>query len=345
MPDEKTRADSLREYFTGAGSDGGAQTDPDASLGNYRSSTEAVSMAISVADAIANVTIAFAGGENTEGAGTLDADTVNTLRWKCYGGSYGASVTIANGETKIVETSGQPGQYVRVTRTSATDLTGTATITLTKSINNVFAFDDVSSAEAAAGDTEYRGTIVKCENTSGITTFKRWVGTLGTQRVSDTTQLAASGAGTIVTTGSFADWPASGWCHIKSDASTTREIIYYTSRTATVLTVPADGRARLGTSAGAGAAGDTIDAVPGIAIAIDDDGVTSGGAAIQTIANEGAAPTGVSWDTGITAATGLSIGDMNSAEQVGIWYKREIPVGAVSTADASVKVEDSFDAV
>jgi len=39
MPAEKTRCDSLALYFTGASSDGGAQTDPDVSLGNYRSST------------------------------------------------------------------------------------------------------------------------------------------------------------------------------------------------------------------------------------------------------------------------------------------------------------------
>ena len=40
MADEQTRADSLRFYHTGASADGNAQSDADASLGNYRSSTE-----------------------------------------------------------------------------------------------------------------------------------------------------------------------------------------------------------------------------------------------------------------------------------------------------------------
>ncbi len=344
MPAQKTRADSLREYLTGAGSDGGAQTAPNASLGNYRSSTEAVSLSITVASAIANITIAYAGGGNTTGAGTLDSLDANTLRWKCAGGSYGPGVAIANGETKIIETLDIPGAFIRVTRTSATALSGTATVTLAKSINNVFAFDDVSSAEALAGDTEYRGTIIVNENTVSVTSFKRWIGVLGTQQVSDGGQLGASGAGSITTTGTFATFPDSGWAHVKTSGGTTREIVYYTSRTNTVLTVPAAGRARLGSSAAAGANTDTIDAVPGIAIGVDTAGVTAGAASIQTIANENTAPTSITWNTGITAATGLSIGTMTTTQQVGFWIKREIPAAAMSTTDASVLLNDSFDA-
>jgi len=344
MPPEKTRGDSLREYLTGASSDGGVQTDPDASFGNYRSSTEAVSMAIVIADAIPGITVDYASGGNELGAGTLDAADAGTLRWKCYGGDYGPYVPITNGETKIVETDGSPGAFLRVTRTSADPLSGTATITLTKSINNVFAFDDVESAEAVAGDIEYRATIVKNENTHNVADFKRWIGELATSQVSDDGQLGASGAGTIVTTGTFVDWPDQGFCHIKNGAAT-REIVYYSERTLTTLTVPATGRELLGTTAGAGSATDTIHCVPGIAIAIDTDGVTSGGAAIQTIVNESTAPTSVSWNTGITEATGLSIGDVDAAEAVGIWYKRQIPADAVSTADAAIWIQDSFDAV
>ena len=343
MPDEKTRADSLIEYLTGAGSDGGAQTDPNASLGNYRSSTEAESMSTVITNPISGITVEFVSGGNTIGDGSLQAVDADTLRWNCFGESPGDTVPIANGETKIVETSGLPGAYVRVSRTSAASLTGTATLTISAKVNGVYGFDDVGSAEALAGDDEYRATIIKNESGGTITGFKRWVGTLGTSQISDSVQLGASGSGTIDTTGTFADWPDSGWCHIKNGA-TTREVVYYSSRTNTSLTVPSDGRARLGTSSAAGAAGDTIHAVPPIRIAIDTDGVTSGGAAIQTIADEDTAPTSVTWNIGITSDTGLSIGDMSNGEQVGIWQHREVPPNTGATTAVEFKIEDSFDA-
>lgn len=343
MPSEKTRADSLREYLTGAISDGGVQANPTASLGNYRSSTEAESMTAVVENPISGITIAFIGGGNSIGAGTLEAVDANTLRWKCFGGSFGDLVAIANGETKIIETAGAAGAYIRVTRTSSASLTGTATITLSQKVNSVFAGDDVSSAEAASGDNEYRATVVKNESPVAVVDFRRWIGVLGVSQISNSTQLPSSGAGTITTTGTFTTWPDKGWCHIKNGSST-REVVYYSSRTNTTLTVPATGRARLGTSAAAGAAGDTIHPVPGVRIAKDDDGVVESPAPIQTIANEGVAPTGVTWNIGITSDTGLVVGNMPAGYQVGIWYHREIPVAAGATANASVIFNDSFDA-
>jgi len=343
MPAEKTRADSLREYLTGATSDGGTQTDQLLSLGNFRSSTEAESMGIVVNNAISGITINYAGGGNEIGDGTLDMVDINTLQWKCAGGAYGPGVSIANGETKILETDGSPGAFIRVTRTSATDLTGSATVTLSQLINNVFALDDVSSAEAIAGDSEYRATMLVNESTAAIASFKRWVGTLATVQISDSVQLGASGAGTITTTGSFADWAESGWCHIKN-GTVTREIVYYSERTTYSLTVPLTGRARLDTNAATGSATDIIDQVPGIALAIDTDGVTSANEAIQTIGSESTAPASVTWNTGITASTGLDIGAMAAGDQVGIWIWREVPEDTIATTSAVVLINDSFDA-
>lgn len=344
MPAAATRADSIREYLTGASADGGAQTNPDLSLGHFRSSTEVQSLSMVITNAISGITVSYAGGGNTIGDGTLNVVDSNTLQWKCAGDSYGASVPISNGQTMILESSSGSGAFIRITRTSAVALTGAATITLAKAIDNVFALDDATSAEAAAGSTKYRGTIITNPSVASITSHKRWVGTLGTQQVSDGGQLGGAGAGTITTTGSFSTWPTSGWVHIKTTAPATREIAYYTSRTDKVLTIPAAGRGRLGTSAAAGGATDTLDAVPGIALAIDTAGVTAGAASIQTIANETTAPAAVSWNPGCTAATGLAIGTIGAGQQVGIWVKRELPVGAYSTAEADVLVQDSFDA-
>jgi len=349
MPSQYKRADGLREYLTGASSDGGVQTDPDASLGNCRSSTEAQSMDVVITNPIGNITIDFASGGNEVGDGTLDVVGDNTLRWKCAGGEYGSNVNILNGETKVVETSGSPGAYLRVTRTSAVALSGSATITLSRRANNLFGMDDVTSEEAEAGDVNYRSTIMKNVSSGVVTLLKRWIGELGTAQVSDDTQLGASGAGTIVISGSaasFEDWPEEGFCHIKN-GETTREIVYYSERTTTELTVPATGRGLLGTTPSAGAATDTLHAVPGIAIAIDSKGVYdpegSGGPEIQTLANEDTPPTGVAWNTGITAATGLDIGEIPSGYQVGIQWKREMPEDTVATEDAEVLVERSFD--
>jgi len=344
MPAIQTRADSLREYLTGAGSDGGSQTSPLASLGSYRSSTEASSYGIVVTNAIAGITVNYAAGGNTAGAGALTAVDANTLQWATAGGTGGPTVSIANGETKIVESSGAPGAYLRVSRTSSASLTGLATVTLTPLANDVFSFNDVSSANAAAGITQYLSTIIRNEAANSVVSFKRWIGTLvSSGTTTDAGQLGSSGAGTITTTGSFAGWPDSGWVNIQNGTST-REIVYYTQRTNTTLTIPSFGRGLLGTSAAAGSGGDIAWPVPPIAIAIDTNGVTSGGAAIASIANNTTAPSGVTWNTGITQTAGLSIGTLTAGQQVGIWIKRAIPPGAIATTGAAVVINSSFDA-
>jgi len=345
MPNEKTRADSLREYLTGAASDGGAQTDPDASLGNYRSSTGVVSMTAVVTNSIPSIIIDYISGGNTIGAGTLNAVDSNTLQWKDNGGAYGASVVIANGETKVVEVSGDPGAYLRVSRISVDAMENTSTVTLSRAINNVFGLDDVTSDEASAGDNEYRGTIVVNESATDVLRFRRWIGTIGTALVSGTVQLGGAGAGTIeIAVGSFADWLESGFCHIQTSGGATREIVYYSERTNTVLTVPADGREMLGTTAAAGAADDDIYCVPPIAIAEDTAGVTAGGAAIQTIVDEGTSPAAVVWRTAITEAAGVDVGAVGATQQVGMWVWRETPPGAVATPNVHVIIEESFEA-
>ena len=345
MADQYTRGDSVRDYLTGASSAVGTQTDPNASLGNYRSSTEAVSYTVSVTSPISGITVEAASGSNTEGAGQIEAVDANTLRWRSNGNTYGPDQVIANGETKILEQDSLPGAFVRVTRTSATALSGTATVTLTKATQNVYGFDNVSSAEAAAGDTEYRCVITKNCSILDVDNYKVFSGTLGTQGTSDTTQLGAVGAGTIETTGSYADWPTSGWVCIRSAVDTVREVAYYSSRTDTVLTVETGGRARLGTSAAAGAAGDTVDAVPGIAIGANNAGVQASGAQIQQVADEDTAPAGVTFVVGLTAASGVNVGTIGPNEEIGIWLMREIPASATSIAQNEVRLKATYDAI
>lgn len=345
MPNVRTRVDSLREYLTGASSDGGVQGDPDLSLGGYRSATEAESMDISIVDSIPGLTVDYASGGNAVGVGSLYAYKSGSIQWKCANGSYGPVVAIANGETKIVETLGKAWAYVRVTRTSAAGLSGTASVTLSQAVNNLFGFDNVTGAQAASGLVEYRASIVVNESTAPVNNYWRYIGELATPRTSDLHSLDASGAGYLetLTVGAFDDWPDSGFCHIREVGGDTREIVYYYARTSTRLFVESNGREMLETTAAAGLSTDTIHSVPGIAIGVDPAAKTAG-TAIQTIADEATPPVDVTWRTGITYDYGWPIGSLAPGEQIGLWIKRQIPPGCMSSTRVLSLIIDEFEA-
>lgn len=253
---------------------------------------------------------------------------------------FGAAVTIADGESKVIE-GRNASQYIRITRDGTDDLPASApspmSISLQKYFNNWIGMDNVTSAERAAGLNTYRAGFMVNHCGAALTSIKVWLPTLGTARVSGSAQLGAAGSGTITTAtaNGFADWPTVGWCRIETSANAIREIVYYSSRTATSLTVPADGRARLGTSAAAGASTDNIYSVPGVRIALEAP-ATNG--TIQTIANESTAPTGVTWNTSVTSAGGLSISTLPIDATYGIWVHRENPASGVY----SVSVENGI---
>lgn len=341
MPDQKTHADSIRLYLTGAASQGAAQADPNLSLGGFRSSSEITHLAYSVSSPIANLTIDFLAGANGTGTGTITVTGSDTLTWTPPGGSAGPAVTILNGETKILEAAGAPEKFIRISRTSADALTGTATLTLTDQFNNVIGMDNVSSAEAAAGDTEYRAIMLKNEADTEVKNVKIYIGTLGAAKTSGGAQLSASGGGSIgLAAGNFNDWPDSGFARIETNAGTLREIVYYSSRTATTLTVPGAGRSLLGTSNQAGASTDVIYPVPGLRIATE----TPSSDEIQEIADESTAPTGITWRTGITAAGGIDVGDVGADVELGLWFERSVVTGATAEASVLNMLKFSFDA-
>lgn len=343
MAAEYTRADSLREYLTGAASDGGAQSSPAASLGNYRSSTKAAYLGIYIENAITNVTVDFAGGGNPLGVGQLQAVDANTLQWRPAGAtSYGPpAVFVGPAEVGVVESNANPGQFLRVTGSPPFSV-GVSDIKLTALVSGHVGFPELSPADAAAGVTHYRAGIIRNEGPGPVTLFKRWIGTLGTAANSGAAALPSSGPGTIVTTGNFIDWPLSGWVRIVTNAGTLREIVYYDGRNNTTLNVV--GRALLGTSAAAGATTDLLYPVPGIAIALDPDGVEAFGSNIQTIANATTAPTGVTWKTGIVAADGIAVASLAAGQQIGVWYRRHVPAGARASGLSYVRTLESFSA-
>ncbi len=279
MADEKTQGDALRHYLTGASSPGGTQAVPALSLGGYRASTQEMPLGIKIADAIPGIIIEYAAGMNDEGAGTLEASTDDSLTWTPPGGSPGVAVTIAEGETKVIS-GADSDKWIRLRRTSSTALAGTATVTLSEKFNNVVGFDNVGSDDALAGEQYLRALCaLNVGATAAIHNVLAYIAQLATAQTSDGTQLGASGAGTVETTGAFTGWPDSGFARIEESDGTLREIVYYSSRTTTALTVPAEGRALLETTAAAGAADDLVRSVPGIEIALEWGVI---GAAAQT---------------------------------------------------------------
>lgn len=342
MPELLTRADSIREYLTGASSEGGTQASPSLSLGNYRSSTEVTCLGIAIANAITNVTVDFASAENGVGTGTLTAPTTGRLAWTPPGSSAGPSVDFSGaGDTAIVEGGAAPGKFLRVTGSPPFSV-GASQITLSDLFNNFHGFDNVTVAQAGTGVTQYRAVIIKNMSANDVESFQRCIAALGTARTSNTAWLTGSGAGTVTSTGSLDDWPDQGYAQVRSSGGTLKEVVYYSSRTGNSLTVPAAGRALLGTSATAGANTDVITPVPGIAIGVDTAGVVNAGTPIQTVADQTTAPAAVTWNLGITAATGLQIGTIAVGKQVGVWVRRHIPAGIQATPGMKYKVSDRF---
>jgi len=342
MPAEKTRCDAMREYLTGAASDGGSQPDATLSLGHFRSSTEAASLGISIASAVVGATIDFAGGLNGEGDGTLTVVDANTLKWLPPGDTVdGEPVAWTGAGVKILEGTA-PGKYLRVTG-SPPFSGGPAILTLAAIVNNQFGEGGVTEAQAAAGVTQYRASIVRNESTGSVGSWIRWIGELAdSQLVAVGGSLGSSGLGTLTTSGTFDGWPEAGWCQVRSSLGVLRELVYYTSRTSTILTVPAAGRGLLGTTPGAGSLGDRLHSVPGVAIGADSAGFVNHGTAIQTIADEFTTPTGVTWSLGITQAGGVVLGSMSVGKQIGIWVKRQHPAGSKATPGARIVFEESF---
>lgn len=335
MANEKSKSDAFRYYFTGASADGDAQPVEGLSLGKNRSSSEVQVLNHNRVSPIANIDINYVEGLNGAGNGTLQAMGNDELRWTPPGGAAGPTVTILNGETKVLEGGTIRSKYIRVSRTSATNLTGTETLQL--SIKDNSFIDDLTDAERTSGDSHYRCHCVKNDSTSTSTNIKVMVPVLGTQALTDVGQLPASGAGTITTAGTFADWPEKGFGLIKDSLGAEQEVVYYKSRTNTVLTIDANGRGlALGdeNAASAGSADDTIDAVPNLQIGIEapSGSPITGTFTDKTGVGDESAPGGVSFSTPIVDADALSIGTLLTLEIYAVWTKRLTTVAAEAQA-------------
>lgn len=201
MADQYTHADALRVYLSGAVADGDAQTDPALSLGCQRSGTEEVFLTPHLINPIRGLRVDYVSGANGEGNGAITVADADNLRWLAPSGTQGAAVEIANGETKILEDGTTASKYIRVTRTSASDLQGTCIVRLRRVFNNALGGANVTSAQRTAGVVSYRALAFKNVSASPITGFRVW-------RDSASTQLAL--AHEVMVDGHFFDGTTGG---------------------------------------------------------------------------------------------------------------------------------------
>ena len=174
-------------------SGGAGNTDPNASLGGIISATRYVSQN-ATGVTIAGVTVNDA-AENTVGSGTL-AYLVSgqTLTWTPPGGASGTPVAVGANGSYIIRGAGATAGYLRVTVVAASLPAGNVSNTVTVANWDNKLFDDVTKAEALAGNINYRCIYVKNNHASDAATDVRvWINqdSLG----ADTIALGADPAG------------------------------------------------------------------------------------------------------------------------------------------------------
>lgn len=319
--------DGLRFHFTGAASNGAAQDDQSLSLGGYRASDEAERIGLLALESLAPLRIVLGSGLLGDAPDSvlirqMDADEFSL---SAPGGSLGLEQLVAVGEEKTLVDGANPSQWVRVRRLDDAGAVGADLIAEAHpQYGNLFAGSDVTSSQAGAGTTLYRAVMLRNAHEiaiTGIAITPRELGTLATT----VSGLGASGSGTIAGSAlAFRDWPLVGWARIETSGGVLKEIVYYSSRTHAALTVPANGRSRLGTSATSGAAGDKLRSVPGARVAFEAASPLVGGS-VQAIASETTTPTGLSWSTSV------SVGTLAPGQQGAIWIARDVPTGSMAT--------------
>lgn len=150
-------------------SGGAGNTDPNAAFGGIISTTRFLSQ-LATGVTIGGVTVNDA-AENAIGSGTL-AYLVSgqTLTWTPPSGAAGVAIPIGSNGTYIIRGAGTTAGYLRVTIVAVSLPAGNVSNTVTVSNRDNNLFDDVTKAEALAGDVNYRCIYVKNTHASDIAT-------------------------------------------------------------------------------------------------------------------------------------------------------------------------------
>jgi len=336
-----TGADSLRIWFSGATSYAGAQASQASSLGNFRSSTEAERIGFLVRGPLPNITVLLVSRHNRPGIAHINVVDANHLRYTAPDSSTIGPKTYVPvpvggvAQETVLADGADPSKYVRIQRTSSDALAGAGVLELVDQYANAFGMSEALEAESSAGGSRYRAVMLEDLALATATNVRLWIPWIQGPVTSSGGGLPASGSGTISgPSDAFCAWPSTGEAEIRTSAGALREIVAYTSRTDTVLTVASEGRAQLGTSAAAGATNDRVYLVPPIRIAAELASPEFKGS-VQTIANESTAPSaaafvGGAWSTARTSGTALVPGDLATYRNTALWIHRQIPAAATA---------------
>ena len=164
-------------YLTGAATEGDPQTDPNGSLGGRRSGTILQSLTASAPVNVTGVVIDDVPAQSGAGAATLAFTFAGTtLAYTAPGDTAGVAVSVsADGTYELY--SNDTAKYMIVTVTSASLPAADQSDAITLANIAEGLFDSVSSAEAAAGDTEYRAVMLKNESAYTMYAAKVWIET------------------------------------------------------------------------------------------------------------------------------------------------------------------------
>ena len=331
--------DGLRFLLSGANADGGAQSDPDSSLGGYRSATEVKRAGWIVFDGIDGITVEMASGINGDSGdmGSLIALDADTLSYTApFSETPGEPVYVLPGGSAAISDGEDPSKFVRVSRSDTGDMAASLSLEFDEVFGNPIGMDVIDYT----GGNRYRAVVFRNISDSTIYDLKIWIeeDPVAVPLSSIVTPLVADSTGVLYgPTDAFISWPTSGWARIEKSDGTLREIAYYFSRVNDQLGFLGAGRGALGTTAQPCLSSDVVKCVPGLRIAWEWASPKANGA-VQTISDESTAPTGVSWSTGITSSTGLSISKIQSNENGALWIHRETPSQSTAIARVSNRI-------
>ena len=103
-------------------------------------------MAYIISSPISGITVEHVSSGNAAGDGTLTAKTADSLAWTGPDGSEGGAVSITNGEWKILPDGTDADAFAVVKRTSASDLAGAATVTITSYLTVLERLEETDNA-------------------------------------------------------------------------------------------------------------------------------------------------------------------------------------------------------
>ena len=313
-------------------SGGATNTNPAKSLGGPMSSERVLSQAATAPTTITGVTIDDAAG-NALGAGTLTytfSATAPTLRWTPPSGAAGSSVNVAsNGKYAIQGASNGGLLFVTVVAASLPSSSQSNTITITSIANEVW--DDVSKAEALAGDTEYRCLYLYNAHTTDTMADPRiWRHTDTDGQDVLTLELDPAGVGNGVTTGVAAG--ALQATKVVSGVTWSGGVATYTTSTSHGYSTGDLVKTAGITPAGynqTGLATVTSATVFTMVLAVDPGAFSVAGTVARY--DEASAPAGVTFSSNaVSESTSLVCGDFAAQTGRAYWQKRVVPASTTT---------------